>query len=286
MFSILSRSIEISAKVKLLCSLELRLKLQIRPSTDLFPRLELSITYFSSPVRPLFLRSLIYFPLGIMELVNADEVKFDQDLWLIQIHGKQEEEKEIFASLFGVPKELLAMTPEAFIPQCVSFARDHHWRSQLYEMERYKVATARRFQKSINSDCKLETVVEVMKNLVAFEASAAPGDFTLTRYTDFMNAIVDKEEDVRLLRKSGIIYNHLVDDGKVASLWNCLRRCVKLTKVKYLDQVITDVNKHYNKRWSIAVKEKISRYIFGSWKLLTVVAKPKPKEDIEWQTRK
>ncbi|GLJ35854.1 hypothetical protein SUGI_0719690 [Cryptomeria japonica] len=101
-----------------------------------------------------------------------------------------------------------------------------------------------------------------------------------------MIAIIDKEEDVRFLRKSGIIYDHLVDDGKVASPWNGLRRCVKLTKDKYLDQVITDVNKHYNKRRSIAVKEKISRYIFGSWKLPTVVVKPKPKEDIKWQTRK
>ncbi|GLJ35862.1 hypothetical protein SUGI_0719800 [Cryptomeria japonica] len=163
--------------------------------------------------------------------MNADEVKFDRDLYLIEIHGKQEEEKEISVSVFGVPKELLAMTPEAFIPQPYhNSLRPDHCNSLFSEV--------------------------VLRNLVAFEASAAP--------RDFMNAIVDKEEDVRLLRKSGIICNHLVDNGKVASLWNGLRRCVKLTKVKYLDQVITDVNKHYNKRWSIAVKEKISRYIFGS----------------------
>ncbi|GLJ35836.1 hypothetical protein SUGI_0719450 [Cryptomeria japonica] len=145
------------------------------------------------------------------------------------------------------------MTPEAFIPQCVSIARDHHWRD------------IKPYNNSLRPDhCNSLFSEVVLRNLVAFEASAAPGDFILTRYTDFMNAIVDKEEDVRLLRKSGIICNHLVDDGKVASLWNGLRRCVKLTKVKYLDQVITDVNKHYNKRWSIAVKEKISTYIFGS----------------------
>ncbi|GLJ35834.1 hypothetical protein SUGI_0719420 [Cryptomeria japonica] len=519
-----------------------------------------------------------------MELKNAEEVKFDQDLWLIQIkeglqiHGEQKEEKEICISVFGVPKELLAMTPEAYIPQCVSIGPYHHSRLQLYEMERYKVSAVRRFEKTLTGGCKFESVVEevkkydwqirncyhkyldynketlawlmaldasfvldclqfeveradrpssqvsshgkllgrvldptgrsaihnaimrdlmmlenqlplfllqkllemelgsqdkaeerlcklvtrackewspfmlkmrdssrlrikerghilevlyysivpapdmddtiskknddgnvlspdstyirralkalwkalssleisldqlvsalpegvlkgkpvqlvtqmsthlvsafgtlsikrkeekdeekdeergyssaetpptrdelaipsvsnlysvgvkflptegdlttirfdprtatlylpklrldsstevVLRNLVAFEASAAPGDLIFTRYSDFMNGIIDKEEDVRLLRKSGIIYNHLADDEKVARLWNGLGRCVKLTKVKHLDQVIADVNKHYHKRWPVAVKKNISKYIFGSWKLLTVVA--------------
>ncbi|GLJ35860.1 hypothetical protein SUGI_0719760 [Cryptomeria japonica] len=519
-----------------------------------------------------------------MELKNAEEVKFDQDLWLIQIkeglqiHGEQKEEKEICISVFGVPKELLAMTPEAYIPQCVSIGPYHHSRSQLYEMESYKVSAVRRFEKTLTGGCKFESVVEevkkydwqirncyhkyldynketlawlmaldasfvldclqfqveradqpssqvsshgkllgrvldptgrsaihnaiirdlmmlenqlplfllqkllemelgsqdkaeerlcklvtracrewspfmlkmrdssrlrikerghilevfyysivpapdmddtiskknddgivlspdstyitralkalwkalssleisldqlvsalpegvlkgkpvqlvtqmsthlvsafgtlsikrkeekdeekdeereysyaetpptrdelaipsvsnlysvgvkflptegdlttirfdprtatlylpklrldsstevVLRNLVAFEASAAPGDLIFTRYSDFMNGIIDKEEDVRLLRKNGIIYNHLADDEKVASLWNGLGRCVKLTKVKHLDQVIADVNKHYHKRWPVAVKKNISKYIFGSWKLLTVVA--------------
>ncbi|GLJ35827.1 hypothetical protein SUGI_0719320 [Cryptomeria japonica] len=482
-----------------------------------------------------------------MELKNAEEVKFDQDLWLIQIkeglqiRGKQKEEKEICISVFDVPKELLAMTPEAYIPQCVSIGPYHHSRSQLYEMERYKVSAVRRFEKTLTGGCKFESVVEevkkydwqfrncyhkyldykketltwlmaldasfvldclqfqveradqpssqvsshgkplgrvldptgrsaihnaimrelmmlenqlplfllqkllemelgsqdkaeeslcklvtraymndtiskknddgnvlspdstyitralkalwkalssleisldqlvsalpegvlkgktvqlvtqmsthlvsafetlsikrkdeideekdeergyssaetpptrdelaipsvsnlysagvkflptegdlttirfdprtatlylpklrldsstevVLRNLVAFEASAAPGDLIFTRYSDFMNGIIDKEEDVRLLRKSGIIYNHLADDGKVASLWNGLGKCVKLTKVKHLDQVIADVNKHYHKRWRVAVKNNISKYIIGSWELLTVVA--------------
>ncbi|GLJ35872.1 hypothetical protein SUGI_0719970 [Cryptomeria japonica] len=104
-----------------------------------------------------------------MESMNADEVKFDQDLWLIQIkqglqiHREQEEEKDICVSIFRVPNELLAVKPEAYIPQCLSIGPYHHWRSQLYEMEIYKVAAAQRFKKTITGHCKFEAVVEEMK---------------------------------------------------------------------------------------------------------------------------
>ncbi|GLJ35846.1 hypothetical protein SUGI_0719580 [Cryptomeria japonica] len=99
--------------------------------------------------------------------MKADEVKLDQHLWLIQIkeglqfQDEEEEEKELCVSVFGVPKELLTVTPEAYIPQCVSIGPYHHWRSQLFEMERYKIAAAKRFERTITG--KFEAVVEEMK---------------------------------------------------------------------------------------------------------------------------
>ena len=125
---------------------------------------------------------------------------------------------------------------------------------------RFDQATATLYLPNLRLDSHTEVV---LRNLVAFEASGTPGDLVFTRYT---------EEDVRLLRKSGIISNHLADDGKVASLWNGLGKCVKLTRVKYLDQVITDINKHYNNRWSVSAKKYVNKYIFGSWQLLTLLA--------------
>ena len=90
---------------------------------------------------------------------------------------------------------------------------------------------------------KLDSNTEViLRNLVAFEASAAPGAMVFTRYTDLMNRMINAEEDVKLLRQSGIICNHLENHGEVASLWNSMGKCVKLTKVRYLDNVIKDVN--------------------------------------------
>jgi hypothetical protein len=45
---------------------------------------------------------------------------------------------------------------------------------------------------------RLDTNTEViLRNLVALEASAASGSLVFTRYTDFMNGMIDSEEDVR-----------------------------------------------------------------------------------------
>lgn len=120
---------------------------------------------------------------------------------------------------------------------------------------------------------KLDSNTEViLRNLVAFEASAAPGAMVFTRYTDLMNGMIDAEEDVKLLRQSGIIMNHLQSDAEVASLWNSLGKCVKLTKVQYLDNVIKDVNGYYNRKLNVVVAEFMNEHIFGSWQLLSLLA--------------
>ena len=98
-----------------------------------------------------------------MESKTAVELKIDENGWVIQIkgsldlHQEEEELKELCISVFNVPKELLAMKPEAYT-QSISIGPYHHWRSELYEMERYKLAAARRFQKRINGR-KFESVV-------------------------------------------------------------------------------------------------------------------------------
>jgi len=120
---------------------------------------------------------------------------------------------------------------------------------------------------------KLDTNTEViLRNLVALEASAAPVALVFTRYIDFMNGMIDSEEDVRLLTQSGVISNHLQSDGEVASLWNSMGKSVRLTKVAYLDKVIKDINTHYNRKWNVVVVEFVNERIFGSWKFLSLVA--------------
>ncbi|GLJ35880.1 hypothetical protein SUGI_0720110 [Cryptomeria japonica] len=130
-------------------------------------------------------------------------------------------------------------------------------------------ATATLYLPKLRLDSNTELV---LRNLVAFETSATPDALIFTRYTDFMNGINDTDEDVRLLRESGIIYNHLESDRKVASLWNGLGKCVKLSNVFYLDEVIADVNRYYQRRLSVAVMEYMKKYIFGSWPCLSLMA--------------
>ncbi|KAG1327813.1 putative UPF0481 protein [Cocos nucifera] len=112
----------------------------------------------------------------------------------------------------------------------------------------------------------------VLRNLVAYEASAIFGPLVFTRYTELMNGIIDTEEDVKLLRQSGIISNHMKSDKEASDIWNGMSRSVRLTRVPKLDRVIEDVNKYYDRNWSIKTSKLMKKYVFNSWKLLTLLA--------------
>ncbi|XP_010904995.1 putative UPF0481 protein At3g02645 [Elaeis guineensis] len=94
---------------------------------------------------------------------SNDSLLFDERRWVIQIRNTFEEEAEegvrIPVSVFSVPKTLLSTKPEAYVPQLFALGPYHHWHPQLYEMERYKLATAKRTQKQLQN-LKLEQAVE------------------------------------------------------------------------------------------------------------------------------
>ncbi|CAL5046370.1 unnamed protein product [Urochloa decumbens] len=99
---------------------------------------------------------------------------FDEVRWLVQIrHSLQEnaagddddDDTGISVSVFNVPKQLRVHKPEAYTPQFIALGPYHHWRPELYEMERYKLAAARRAQKRLAAGLKLEALVEQFKRL-------------------------------------------------------------------------------------------------------------------------
>ncbi|XP_039780774.1 putative UPF0481 protein At3g02645 [Panicum virgatum] len=112
----------------------------------------------------------------------------------------------------------------------------------------------------------------VLRNLVAYEASAAAGPLVLARYVELMNGIVDTEEDARVLRESGVILNHLRSDREVAELWNGMTRSVRLTRVPALDRVIDDLNRHHGGCWKVRVRTFVRARVLGSRELLACVA--------------
>ncbi|XP_041021215.1 putative UPF0481 protein At3g02645 [Juglans microcarpa x Juglans regia] len=109
----------------------------------------------------------------------------------------------------------------------------------------------------------------VLRNLVAYEACIAPEVMVFTRYTEFMNGIIDTEQDVRILREAGIILNRLKSDAEVATLWNGMTKSVRATKVPILDKPIEDANTYYSKSWKVRINMNMKNFILSSWPCLT-----------------
>ncbi|CAN6172780.1 unnamed protein product [Urochloa humidicola] len=100
---------------------------------------------------------------------------FDEIRWVIQIRQSLEDDVAgddndddtgIPVSVFNVPKQLRVHKPEAYTPQFIALGPYHHWRPELYEIERYKLAAARRLQRRLRPGAvKLEGLVEQFKRL-------------------------------------------------------------------------------------------------------------------------
>ncbi|RAL43266.1 hypothetical protein DM860_015156 [Cuscuta australis] len=113
----------------------------------------------------------------------------------------------------------------------------------------------------------------LLRNMVAYEAgNTSIESVVFTRYTELMNGIVDTKDDARILREKGIILNRLKSDEEVAELWNGMSRSIRLTKVPFLDKVIEDINKYYHRSWKVIMGNIMKRYVFGSWRFLTLLA--------------
>ncbi|KAK6912263.1 Protein of unknown function DUF247, plant [Dillenia turbinata] len=95
--------------------------------------------------------------------ISSEDPEIHQDQWVIQIKKSLkedlDEDTEMPASIFNVPKTLMSSNPEFFTPQEVALGPYHHHRPELYEMERYKVLAAKLIQNQLQ-DSKFEDVVE------------------------------------------------------------------------------------------------------------------------------
>ncbi|XP_052180832.1 putative UPF0481 protein At3g02645 isoform X2 [Diospyros lotus] len=86
-----------------------------------------------------------------------------EELWVEQISEISEKELEfdigIPVCVFRVPKSLSAFKPAAYSPQLVALGPYHHLRPDLYEMERSKIAAAKRFLKTHRKTLKFKDIV-------------------------------------------------------------------------------------------------------------------------------
>lgn len=84
--------------------------------------------------------------------------RIDDHQWVIQIKRCIEEgddecdnERLIPISIFNIPKSFIAHKRDVYIPQLVSIGPYHHCRPELHDMERYKLAAAKKIQKHLHA---------------------------------------------------------------------------------------------------------------------------------------
>lgn len=103
-------------------------------------------------------------------MAKDSKTNFDELRWVIQIRETlndvlEDDDDQFPVSIFNVPKPLMSSDPDSYIPQQVAIGPYHYWRQELYEMDRYKIASAKRFQTQLQN-LKLEHIVD---QLIRFE---------------------------------------------------------------------------------------------------------------------
>ncbi|QCE06085.1 hypothetical protein DEO72_LG9g1096 [Vigna unguiculata] len=108
----------------------------------------------------------------------------------------------------------------------------------------------------------------IMRNLVAYESLTRDTYLIFTRYVEIMRAIIDTPEDVKLLVQNKIIETKL-SDKVVTDLFNGMSTSIRPTKTDELEEMILEVKIQYEEsQWL----QKMVRYVYSSWKILTAIA--------------
>ncbi|XP_017979849.1 PREDICTED: putative UPF0481 protein At3g02645 [Theobroma cacao] len=127
----------------------------------------------------------------------------------------------------------------------------------------------------------------VMRNLVVYETMAKSKTKSLNfkRYTELMSAIVDTIEDVELLKKAGVLTtvpnkqkeeaepleSDILSDAEIVEIFNEMTKTME-SKDWVIDKAIGEANKCYNNTEKVKAYRLMKRYIYSSWKILTLFA--------------
>lgn len=116
----------------------------------------------------------------------------------------------------------------------------------------------------IEMDSRTDTI---MRNLLAFETLVCKeGSRLLMCYMDMMERLIDKADDVKVLRNAGIIYNNLGTDEQVAVVWNEMRNVLEeVVESGPIDTAIDGVTAFCKSRYRIMYTEFKRKYFSRPW---------------------
>ncbi|CAJ1976368.1 unnamed protein product [Sphenostylis stenocarpa] len=131
---------------------------------------------------------------------------------------------------------------------------------------KFKEGTCQFFLPVIRLDENSEVI---MRNLMAYESLTRPTYLIFSRYVEIMRAIIDKPEDVNLLVDKEIIKTKF-SNKVVADLFNGMSTSLRPTDTPELETEIKKINAKFERsRW---LQDAVTKYVYSSWKILTVIA--------------
>uniref|UniRef100_A0A2N9EV22 Uncharacterized protein n=1 Tax=Fagus sylvatica TaxID=28930 RepID=A0A2N9EV22_FAGSY len=102
-------------------------------------------------------------------------------------------------------------------------------------------------------------------NLIAYEMSLDfKNDFGITSYISFLDSLIDEANDVKLLRKAGVLYNCLGSDEEVAKLFNEIGTDL-VPSTEIYSHVRSEIQKHYNNTLRNWIAQVIHDHFSSPW---------------------
>ncbi|XP_071731853.1 putative UPF0481 protein At3g02645 isoform X2 [Rutidosis leptorrhynchoides] len=219
---------------------------------------------------------------------SFSKMNVDEDEWVESMRKSilehEEEVDKVAVSIFSVPNVLLATDPESYIPQQIALGPFHHWLPEVYDMQRYKLAAARRTVKKYNIN--FERMIETMKKKDEARIRACyhkfldmSGDALIWMMAVDMAFLLEflvvysMKEEGRVIKKVNSSMSHLVDgSGKKLSHMAILRDLVMVENQIPLFLVKTMLEhqcKKVSDDYESVAKETLKKMLMGLYHELT-----------------
>ncbi|XP_045807905.1 putative UPF0481 protein At3g02645 [Trifolium pratense] len=109
-------------------------------------------------------------------------------------------------------------------------------------------------------------------NLIAYEMCPDfDNDYEISSFVSFMDSLIDNAEDVRILRRKGILLNCLGSDEEAAHLFNIISTDLWENKFTY-PIVRVQIHEHYYNKYKTWIALGIHTYFNNPWTFIAFLA--------------
>ena len=117
-----------------------------------------------------------------------------------------------------------------------------------------------------------DTTAPTFLNLIAYEMCPDfQNDYGISSFVAFLDSLIDHPEDVKHLRKKGILRNALGSDEEVSALFNTISTDL-VTNVGSYSEVTKAIEKHYRDKGKTWMYQAWSTYFSSPWSIIALLA--------------